>query len=69
MQTVKTVRCVFGSRAQETMEHLDPDWCACNCGRAAGYNGDCYWHFMSLGMDPEDVNTFRKNENINIESI
>lgn len=51
------------------MERLDPDWCARNCGRAAGYNGDCYWHFMSLGMDPEDVNTFRKNENINIESI
>ena len=64
MQTVKTVRCVFGSRAQEAMERLDQDWCAHNCGQAAGYDGDCYWHFIRLGMDPEDASTFQKNENM-----
>lgn len=56
-----TVHCVFGSSAQEVMEELDPKWCEEHCGKTSVQRGDCYWHFMDRGIDPENTDTFRKH--------
>lgn len=52
---METVRCVFGSAAQKIMEDRDPGWCSSRCGRISTTEGDCYWRFMSYGIDPECV--------------
>lgn len=47
------IRCVYGSTAQEIMEHKDPEWCREHCGEISTSSGDCYWKFRGFGIDPD----------------